>query len=112
MRENPLVSVIIPTYNSEKYIRECLDATISQTYGNIEIIIVDNMSSDNTVRICKDYALIDERIKIIENPQKGVSYSRNLGMTHACGEFVVFFDSDDYPEKALIDWFISAVKLW
>lgn len=107
-----MVSVIIPTYNSEKYIRECLDATISQTYENLEIIIVDNLSSDATIDVCSEYAGRDKRIRIFSNPDVGVSYSRNYGIAHADGDFVVFLDSDDYPERDMIESYINADKSW
>lgn len=112
MKSNTLVSVIIPTYNSEKYIRECLDAIVSQTYKNLEIIIVDNLSSDSTIDICNEYASNDNRIKVIINPDKGVSISRNCGIQNANGDFVVFCDSDDYPDKDMIESCVDAYDSW
>jgi glycosyltransferase involved in cell wall biosynthesis len=112
MKTDTLISVIIPTYNSEKYIRECLDATISQTYKSLEILIVDNCSSDDTLKICDEYARRDDRIHVFENPKIGVSFSRNFGINHSHGDYVVFFDSDDYPEKDLIENYVTACRLW
>lgn len=89
------VSVIIPVYNSSKYIKECLDSVIKQTYKNLEIIIVDDNSTDNSIEIIKSYN--DKRIKIIESKENvGAAESRNKGIDAATGDYLCFIDSDDF----------------
>jgi len=91
------VSVIIPTYNSEKYVEKCLQSVIMQTLEKIEIIVVDNVSSDRTVELVEALLSNSTRAyKIINNPKLGVSYSRNIGLSVAKGEYIYFLDSDDY----------------
>lgn len=91
------VSVIIPVYNVEKYLRECLDSVIDQTLKEIEIICVDDCSPDNSIDILNEYAAKDSRIKIFRNEQnKGLAASRNVGIKHAEGEYIGFIDSDDF----------------
>lgn len=91
----PQVSVIIPVYNRETFIAECLDSVLNQTFQDFEIIIVDDGSSDNSVDICRQYEAKDARIKLLMQEHKGVSAARNLGLDNAGGEFVYFLDSDD-----------------
>lgn len=88
------LSIIIPTYNRENFISKCLDSVINQTYENIEIIIVDDGSIDNTESIIKSYN--DERIKYYKNKNHGIGYSRNYGLNKATGDHILFLDSDDY----------------
>ncbi|MGB6300512.1 MAG: glycosyltransferase family 2 protein [Rivularia sp. (in: cyanobacteria)] len=93
------VSVIIPLYNAEKYIGITLQSILSQTYDNLEIIIVDDESTDNSVKICEQFA--DSRIKIVHQKNRGLSGSRNTGIHHASGDYIAFMDTDDIwlPEK-------------
>ena len=91
---NPLISVIIPVYNSEKYLKECLDSVVNQTYNNLEIIIINDGSTDNSLQIIKSYK--DSRIKLTNKDNGGVSSARNEGLKQATGEYVMFVDSDDY----------------
>ncbi|MBQ6140581.1 MAG: glycosyltransferase [Kiritimatiellae bacterium] len=92
----PKVSVIIPVYNVEKYLGECLDSVLRQTFGNLEIICVDDGSTDSSPRILADYAAKDSRIKVITQPNGGLSAARNAGMDAASGKYIYFLDSDDY----------------
>ena len=92
----PKVSVIIPVYNVEKYLRECLDSVINQTLKDIEIICVNDGSTDNSLQILEEYAQKDERIRIINQENRGQSVARNRGLDIALGEFIAFIDSDDY----------------
>ncbi len=92
----PKVSVIIPVYNVEKYLRECLDSVVDQTLGDIEIICINDGSTDNSLSILTEYAQNDSRIKIINQNNKGVAAARNLSIKESNGEFVCFLDSDDY----------------
>ena len=90
---NPLISIIIPVYNSEKYLKECLDSVINQTYNNLEIIVVNDGSTDNSLQIIQSYK--DNRIKLINKENGGVSSARNVGLKQATGEYIMFVDSDD-----------------
>ena len=92
------ISVIIPVYNVEKYLRFCLDKVINQTLKDIEIICVNDGSTDNSLNILKEYQQKDERIKIIDRENKGLSATRNDGMRLATGEYIAFLDSDDYVD--------------
>lgn len=90
------VSVIIPVYNTEAYIHECVDSVIKQTYQNIEVILIDDGSQDNSPAICDSYATCDQRIKVIHKENGGLSDARNRGIDEASGNYVIFLDSDDY----------------
>lgn len=94
-----LVSIIIPVYNGEKTIRRCLESVINQTYKNIEIIVVNDGSTDKTLQICEEYASEDDRILIINKDNEGPSKARNLALDKATGSFVMFADCDDYVEE-------------
>lgn len=91
----PLVSVIIPTYNSEKYIKRCINSVLCQSWLNFEVLVIDNGSGDNTLNILKNYKSNYENITILNESRRGPSYARNLGLRKANGEFVVFVDSDE-----------------
>ena len=91
----PLISVIIPVYNVEKYLIECLDSVVNQTYKNIEIILINDGSTDNSGEICNKYSNKDSRIVVIHKDNEGVSAARNTGLDAAKGEYIGFVDSDD-----------------
>ena len=105
--DEKLVSVIIPAYNIEDYIGRCLDSIISQTYKNLEIIVVDDGSRDYTGEILDNYAKKDRRIKVIHKENGGVSSARNKGIEAAEGDYIGFIDGDDLIEpemyKTLVD---------
>lgn len=94
-----LISVIIPIYNVEKYLDRCLKSIISQSYKNIEIILIDDGSKDASSKICDDYAKSDNRIRVIHKKNEGVAIARNLGIKKATGKYITFIDADDYVEK-------------
>ena len=95
-----VVSIIIPTYNSEKFIKRCLDSVINQIYKNLEIIVIDDASKDNTKQIIKEYVEKDNRIRpFYSSENKGVSFSRNIGLKASTGEYIMFVDSDDELTK-------------
>lgn len=98
-----LVSVIIPVYKVEKYLRECLDSVICQTYADLQIILVDDGSPDSCGEICDEYAHIDNRITVLHCENGGLSAARNRGLKIAQGEYIYFVDSDDYLEKNAIE---------
>ncbi len=101
--KEPLVSIIVPIYNAEKYLDECLKSIINQSYGNIEMILIDDGSSDKSPQICDNYAKKDKRIKVIHKKNGGVSSARNDGICNAVGEFVIFVDSDDTIDKDSVE---------
>lgn len=92
----PAISVVLPTYNVENYIARALDSLINQTYTDFEVIVVDDCGHDNSIKIAEDYALRDDRIKIIKNPKNlGTYHARRVGVEHAIGDYIVFLDPDD-----------------
>lgn len=98
-----IISVIIPIYNREKYISKCLDSVLNQTYTNLEVICVDDKSTDSSLQICREFASKDNRIKVIALEQNGgVSNARNTGIKNATGKWISFVDSDDYIEKEML----------
>lgn len=108
---NPKISVIIPVYNTEKYLCECLDSVINQTLEDIEIICVDDGSTDGSPKILEDYSRKDSRITVIIQENCGSGPARNKGIRTAKGEYVVFMDSDDYyPEDATLSKLFFAAK--
>ena len=102
-QEKPLISVIVPVYNVEKYLRQCLDSVLSQTYKNIEVIMVDDGSPDGCGMICEEYASKYANFKVIHKENAGLGMARNTGLEHVTGEYVMFLDSDDYIDKNLIE---------
>ena len=90
-----LVSIIVPIYNAELYVSECIDSILKQTYTNFELLLINDGSTDNTSYICKKYNKDDNRIHYIEKKNEGVSIARNIGLKHASGDYVIFIDSDD-----------------
>lgn len=91
----PLISVIVPIYGAEKYLHNCVNSIINQTYKNLEIILVDDQSPDRCPELCDEYATKDRRIKVIHQKNKGVSGARNTGLELATGSYIMFVDSDD-----------------
>lgn len=94
-----MISVIIPIYNTEKYLEECIISVLQQTYSDLEVILVDDGSTDESYSICSRYALKDNRIQVIRQENQGISAARNAGVKASRGEYVFFLDSDDYLEE-------------
>lgn len=99
----PLISVIIPVYNVEKYLRKCLDSILAQTHKNWEAILVDDGSPDNCGSICDEYAAKDKRFKVIHQPNGGVSVARQTGLDNSRGEYVIHCDPDDWIEPNMLE---------
>jgi len=97
------ISVIIPIYNAEKHISRCLDSIVNQTYNNLEIILINDGSSDMSGNICDSYANRDNRIKVIHQPNAGVSAARNAGLDIATGDYISFVDPDDWVESNMYE---------
>lgn len=107
---NYKISIIIPAYNVSLYIKKCVESVINQTYKNIEIIVVNDGSTDNTGQILDNLSLKDKRIKIVHQKNLGVSSARNTGLEFATGDFVTFVDGDDYLAKDFIDYMLKIEK--
>lgn len=99
----PLISVVVPVYNVEQYLKKCLDSIIKQKYNNLEIIIVNDGSTDNSQKICQEYVKKDKRIKLITQKNQGLSAARNTGIDNAHGKYISFVDSDDYLDLEFIN---------
>jgi glycosyltransferase involved in cell wall biosynthesis len=106
---NPLVSIIIPIYNSEAFLDKCIKSAINQSYKNIEVILINDGSTDLSGRICDDYALNDNRIKVIHKNNGGLVSSRKTGLKVSTGEYVLYIDGDDWIESNLIEYYIDQV---
>ena len=107
--DNNLISIIIPVYNVEKYLEECVESVVKQTYKNLEIILVDDGSTDNSGKICDNYAVKDKRIKVIHKENGGQSDARNAGLDICTGDFIGFIDSDDYVEADMFETLIKNI---
>lgn len=109
--ENQLISIIVPIYNVEKYLKECIESIINQTYKNIEIILVDDGSPDNCGIICDEYSQKDKRIIVIHKENGGLSDARNKGIDIAKGDYLTFIDSDDFVNIDYIEKLYNSIKL-
>ncbi len=110
MDKNPLVSILIPLFNAEKYLVECLESILNQTYKNIEIIIVNDASTDNSLLIVKEYAANNEHINVYSQTKSGASSARNHAFTYAKGDYIQYFDADDIMDSNKILFQIEALK--
>lgn len=93
------ISVIVPVYNAEKYLRRCVGSILAQTFTDFELLLVDDGSTDASGAICDEYASADARVRVFHKPNGGVSSARNLGLDNARGEWIAFADADDYLFK-------------
>ena len=96
-------SIVLPIYNVERYLQRCLDSVLGQTYKNYEVIMVDDGSTDNCPAICDNYAARDTRIKVIHKQNAGLGMARNTGIENATGDYICFFDSDDFVATNLLE---------
>ncbi|OOE74040.1 glycosyltransferase family 2 protein [Salinivibrio sp. ML290] len=104
---NPKVSIIIPVYNVEAFIAQCLESVINQTYDNLEIICINDGSTDSSLHVCKSFAKKDRRLHIVDRENQGVSAARNTGLALATGEFIFFIDADDWLAQDAISILVS-----
>lgn len=109
-QNKPLISIIIPVYNVEKYIEKCLTSIMNQTYKNIEIIIINDGSTDKSLNVLKKVSCHDNRINIIDIENNGVSNARNLGIENSNGKYLIFVDSDDWVETNYVELLVKHVK--
>ena len=100
--KEPKISIIIPVYNVEKYLKRCIKSVLNQDYKNLEIYLVDDGSTDNSGNLCDYYAEIDNRIKVIHKINGGLSSARNAALEKVSGKYLTFIDSDDYVAKNYI----------
>ena len=98
--ENQTFSIIVPVYNVEQYLENCINSVLNQSYRNFQLILVDDGSKDSSGEICDRFAQKDSRVKVIHKPNAGVSAARNTGIDIATGQFICFIDSDDWIEKS------------
>ena len=105
------ISVIVPIYNVKEYLNRCLDSILCQTYKNIELILIDDGSTDGSEKICDDYAKKDNRVVVYHQKNSGVSASRNKGLELATGEYIGFVDSDDYINEEMYEKLLNCLKL-
>ncbi len=107
----PLVTIVVPIYNSEKYLNRCLDSIVAQTYKNLEIVLVDDGSSDTSPKICDEWQARDARIHVIHKQNAGAGMARNTGIDNAAGEYIFIFDSDDYIAPNTVEKCISVAHM-
>ena len=111
VKNDQLISIIIPLYNNERFIGKCLESLLKQTYKNLEIIVVDDASTDSSLKVAQDFAKKDSRVKVFFGKKySGVSAVRNAGLANAVGDYVCFVDSDDYVSKYYLESLITSIK--
>lgn len=104
------VSIIIPIYNAEKYIKRCVDSILNQTYKNIEILLINDGSKDSSEKIINEYAKKYDFIKVINKKNEGVAKTRNLGITKATGDYIMFLDNDDFVNEKFIESYVDSIN--
>lgn len=107
--QHPLVSVVVPVFNVMPFLKRCIDSISQQTYTNIEIILIDDGSTDGSGKLCESLKQSDQRISVIHQKNAGLSAARNTGISHSKGEFIVFIDSDDFIDNGYINSMVAAV---
>lgn len=110
MEVTPVVSIVVPVYNVEKYLRECVDSILSQTYSQYEVLLIDDGATDSSGRICDEYAELDSRIRVFHKENGGLSDARNYGLDRIKGHYVTFVDSDDYVGKDYLDILVHTAE--
>lgn len=108
IENNMKISVIIPIYNAEEYMNKCISSVVNQSYGNLEIILIDDGSTDNSSEICDRWKKIDSRISVLHKKNEGPGVARNIGIEMARGEYITFVDSDDWVESLMYENMLKA----
>ncbi len=103
------VSIVVPIYNTKSYLTACLQSIIDQTYQSIEILLIDDGSTDGSDKICREFALKDDRITYIRQDNMGQMYARKTGVARATGEFLMFVDSDDWIDRGMVEFLVSQI---
>lgn len=109
---NPKISIVVPVYNVEKYLEKCLESIINQTYHNIEIILVDDGSTDKSGELCDSYRVKDQRINVIHKKNGGLASARNVGMHTLTGDYIMFIDSDDWVDATICEDLLYAIRYY
>lgn len=104
MKDTPLISVILPVYNVENYLDRCIQSLLHQTYENLEIIVIDDGSTDSSGKLCDKYVRTDNRIYVIHQQNQGLSVARNKGIENSNGMYLTFVDSDDSVQPDMIEY--------
>lgn len=99
----PKISIVVPIYNAEKYLERCIQSILVQTYSDFEVLLINDGSKDNSIKICQQYEKKDNRIKVIDKKNEGVSQTRNQGIKIARGKYIQFIDSDDFIEPNMLE---------
>ncbi len=99
-----MFSVIVPVYNVEKYLHRCVDSILNQTYGDFEVLLIDDGSPDRCPQICDEYAQKDPRVKVIHKPNGGLVSARNAGILAARGDYICYVDSDDWADESMLQF--------
>lgn len=110
MKENPKISVIIPVYNAAPYLRECLDSVLNQTYVNLEIMLIDDGSTDGSGALCDAYAVRDGRVRVFHQENRGQSAARNVGLDAMTGDLIAFVDADDVAAPGMLEQLLAALN--
>ena len=108
--QDSLVSIIVPVYNSEKYVERCILSILNQTYSIIELILINDGSTDSSLNILDEYSRKDNRIILVNKENEGVSASRNLGIEIATGKYLMFIDNDDFVEPSYVETYVSEIE--
>ena len=108
--ENDLISVIVPVYNAENYLKECIDSILYQSYSNLEILLINDESTDNSGKICEEYSKKDKRIKVFHKKNGGAADCRNFGIKKSSGNYITFIDSDDYVKNNYVKDMLDLIK--
>lgn len=106
----PLISVIVPVYNAEEYLRDCINSILSQTFKNFEVILVNDGSSDNSGEICDKYSRLDSRVQVIHQENQGAASARNAGIKISKGDYICFVDADDLIHSQMLEILLNAIK--
>lgn len=110
MNDKPTISVIVPVFNVERYLQQCVDSILSQSFDAFELILVDDGSTDSSNLLCDKYAREDDRIKVVHKVNAGVSAARNTGIDIANGKYIAFVDSDDFVDRAFLETLVSTIE--
>ena len=105
-----MISIIVPVYNVNKYLGKCLDSLLAQTERDIEILLIDDGSTDDSGRICDEYSNLDQRVRVFHTKNQGVSAARNRGLSESKGDYIGFVDSDDWVEPTMYEQMLNALK--
>lgn len=112
MNNNPLISILLPVYNTSAYLHQCLDSVLTQTYTNLQVVLVDDGSKDNSLEICQQYAAQDPRVEVYHQENQGVATARNVLLSKIKGDYFLFVDSDDWIEPLMVEYLLSQVMAY